>query len=176
MIVAGMPHAFLDEDQVSRVEQFITIPAISLLVAYYNKNFGFFVGHKIPSFPVKHLCYFIKISGTNEITSENFLKQVHYGTVKGGHIESLLRLMMGIYAPIFFEFSWPNSILPVEFVFVFFFMFFFFLNRSTRNIFCLMNCVLKLVGTFLLLTKMRGADKLRNKCYGINLIYHGWGC
>lgn len=36
---------------------------------------------------------------------------VQYGSVKGMHIESLLRLMMGIYAPIFFEnTTWPDSI------------------------------------------------------------------
>jgi dynein heavy chain len=47
-----------------------------------------------------------------EVTAENFHEVLQYGTVKGQHIESLLRLMMGIYAPAFFEnTTWPDSIL-----------------------------------------------------------------
>ena len=49
--------------------------------------------------------------GTTEITPDNFLKVVQFGTVTGGQIESLLRMMTGIYAPTFFEnTSWPDSI------------------------------------------------------------------
>ena len=50
-------------------------------------------------------------AGTEELNVGNLLKYVQYGTVMGGHIESLLQLMNGIYAPIFFEnTSWPDSI------------------------------------------------------------------
>jgi hypothetical protein len=46
-----------------------------------------------------------------QVTGENFLRSVQYGTVTGAHIRSLLRLMTGIYAPIFFRnTSWPDSI------------------------------------------------------------------
>ncbi|CAH1780762.1 unnamed protein product, partial [Owenia fusiformis] len=61
--------------------------------------------------PVAELTYFIKKNAVPELTMENFKGCVQYGTVSGMHIESLLRLMTGIYAPIFFEnTSWPDSI------------------------------------------------------------------
>ena len=46
-----------------------------------------------------------------DLNPDNFFKVVQYGTVSGGQIESLLRIMTGIYAPTFFEnTSWPDSI------------------------------------------------------------------
>ena len=72
--------------------------------------------HMIPPYVVDQLTYLIKQEGVKEVTNENFLKVVQYGTVKAAHIESLLRVMMGIYAPIFFEnTTWPDSILFANF-------------------------------------------------------------
>ena len=69
----------------------------------------------IPPYVVDQLTYLIKQEGVKEVTNENFLKVVQYGTVKATHIESLLRVMMGIYAPIFFEnTTWPDSILSAR--------------------------------------------------------------
>ena len=66
---------------------------------------------QIPPFPLNQLTYFIKRDPAVQVTPDNFAHQVQYGTVMGGHIESLLRMMAGIYAPIFFEnTSWPDSI------------------------------------------------------------------
>lgn len=91
---------------------FVEDPGTRLMVAYYDQYKGFNIEHALPSFNVDQLTYFIKCPQAKEITSENFLKMVQYGTVKGMHIESLLRMMMGIYAPIFFEnTTWPDSIL-----------------------------------------------------------------
>ena len=81
------------------------------MVAYHDTHKGFVIDHVIPSYQVDQLTYFIKHESAKEITPENFLKVIQYGTVKGAHIESLLRVMMGIYAPVFFEnTSWPDSI------------------------------------------------------------------
>ena len=83
-----------------------------LLVAYMDPIAGLKVGHSVPSHPVWELVFFIKGENAGEITEENFLIKVQYGTVTGGHIKSLLSLMTGIYAPIFFgNTSWPDSIL-----------------------------------------------------------------
>ncbi|KAJ8310645.1 hypothetical protein KUTeg_012510 [Tegillarca granosa] len=93
------------------IQRFIDDPGTRLLVAYNDQYKGFIVEHSIPNFHVDQLTYMIKSESAKEITSDNFLKMVQYGTVKGMHIESLLRMMMGIYAPIFFEnTSWPDSI------------------------------------------------------------------
>ena len=99
------------ETHFSVVDQFILEPH-TLLVAYIDGINGLMVDLVIPYGPVKELTYFVKKAGIGEVTPLNFLKVVQYGTVMGGHIESLLRLMTGIYAPIFFEnTSWPDSIL-----------------------------------------------------------------
>ena len=81
------------------------------MASYMDPYKGFIVEHGIPAYNVDQLTYFIKLDDAKEITSDNFLKLVQYGCVKGNHIEGLLRTMMGIYAPIFFEnTSWPDSI------------------------------------------------------------------
>lgn len=102
----------LSPEDVDVINSFIENESIRLLVAYNDQYNGLSVSHCVPSFPVQQLCYFIKSVNTTEVTSHNFLKEIQYGSVKSGHIESLLRIMMGIYAPIFFENrSWPDSIL-----------------------------------------------------------------
>ena len=96
------------------IRKFIDDPGCRLLIIYHDPYKGFVVEHMIPSYVVDQLTYLIKQEGIQEVTTENFLKVVQYGTVKGAHIESLLRVMMGIYAPIFFEnTSWPDSILLI---------------------------------------------------------------
>ena len=84
-----------------------------LLVAYMDPINGLVLDFAIPCNPVHEMSYFIKkdSDSSEEITCENFLKLVQYGTVAGGQIESLLRVMSGVYAPMFFEnTSWPDSI------------------------------------------------------------------
>ena len=84
----------------------------NMLVAYMDSINGLTVDHCLPSVLVKQLVYFVKRDGVSNVSADNFEKIVQYGTVMGGHIESLLRLMSGIYAPMFFEnTSWPDSIL-----------------------------------------------------------------
>ena len=97
------------DDHMVRIEQFVT-NGEKLLVAYLDNVSGFVVGFSMPPTTVKQLVYFVKKDAV-EVTPETFTNVVQYGTVMGGHIESLLRLMMGIYAPIFFgNKSWPDSI------------------------------------------------------------------
>ncbi len=87
-----------------------------LLVGYLDNINGLVMDYQIPCVPVYEITYFIKKEPSVEVTGDNFLVAVQYGTVMGGHIESLLRLMTGIYAPIFFEnTSWPDSILYLFF-------------------------------------------------------------
>ena len=119
------------------IRKFMDDPACRLLIIYHDPYKGFVVEHMIPPYVVEQLTYLIKQEGVKEVTTENFLKVVQYGTVKGAHIESLLRVMMGIYAPIFFEnTSWPDSILClyslyyISVMFCVFFVFFFLIILS----------------------------------------------
>lgn len=83
-----------------------------MLVGYIDDINGLILAHSIPCVHCPELMFFIKKESRNEaITPQNFLKQVQYGTVTAGHIESLLRIMTSIYAPIFFDNNtWPDSI------------------------------------------------------------------
>ena len=82
-----------------------------LLIIFVDPQMGLVVDYAIPPQSAEELCYFIKRDGV-EINAETVDKEVQYGTVRSGHIESLLRLMQSIYAPLFFEnTSWPDSIL-----------------------------------------------------------------
>ncbi|XP_059156869.1 dynein axonemal heavy chain 2-like isoform X2 [Physella acuta] len=110
ILSGGLPSELTPEDE-DVIKNFIEIESFRLLVAYNDQYNGLSLSHTVPNFPVQQLCYFIKSMNTTEVTSQNFLKEIQYGSVKSGHIESLLRIMMGIYAPIFFENrSWPDSI------------------------------------------------------------------
>ena len=80
-------------------------------MAYTDNINGLTLDHTIPCVPVSEICYFVRKDPEEELTEDNYLSVVQYGTVTGGQIESLLRLMTGIYAPIFFgNTGWPDSI------------------------------------------------------------------
>ncbi len=82
-----------------------------LMVVYIDSINGLSVDYSIPPYAVNELTFFIKRPNSAEITAENFLDTVQCGSVSGNHIESLLRLMMGVYSPIFFgNTMWPDSI------------------------------------------------------------------
>lgn len=111
------------DDHLGLARVFLTDGDQKLLVAYLHMSSTaepadakaeLCLATTIPTFPVEELTYFIKgrdLTGPLTVTPDNFLKSVQYGTVKGSHMESLLRLLTGIYAPIFFEnTSWPDSI------------------------------------------------------------------
>ncbi|BFZ00250.1 hypothetical protein BsWGS_03289 [Bradybaena similaris] len=109
--VNGFREISLSPEDIDTIMKFIKDEFEHLLVAYNDRFQGLTISLSIPVLQVKSICYFIKSFGTKEITSHGFLKDVQYGVIKGGHIESLLRMMMGVYAPIFFEnSSWPDSI------------------------------------------------------------------
>ncbi|KAK3095642.1 hypothetical protein FSP39_017066 [Pinctada imbricata] len=109
--VVGLKEDQWKETHEDTINQFINDPGTKFMAAYNDPYKGFVVEHGIPTYNVDQLTYFIKLDDAKEITSDNFLKMVQYGCVKGNHIEGLLRVMMGIYAPIFFEnTTWPDSI------------------------------------------------------------------
>ena len=83
----------------------------TLLVAYMDVVNGLTLETRIPVVQCEELVYFIKASQGPEPTPENFLDTVQYGNISTGHIQSLLRMMNGVYAPIFFDNqTWPDSI------------------------------------------------------------------
>ncbi|KAJ3021850.1 hypothetical protein HKX48_007626 [Thoreauomyces humboldtii] len=66
----------------------------------------------LPTQELPELMYFIRTSkGADEpITDANFETKVQYGTVSGPAMDSLLRVMQGVYAPMFVDNKrWPES-------------------------------------------------------------------
>ena len=107
--LTGLEDDMWTDEHMQRIDRFIT-NGEKLLVAYIDNINGFVLNNSMPLSAVKQLVYFVK-KDTVEVTPETFSRVIQYGTVIGGHIESLLRCMMGIYAPIFFDnTSWPDSI------------------------------------------------------------------
>jgi dynein heavy chain len=67
----------------------------------------------LPASPVKEIMYFIKLSSSQEepISEENFEERIQFGTISGDAMDSLLRLMQGVYLPLFLTNKhWPESI------------------------------------------------------------------
>ena len=82
-----------------------------LLIAYVDKLLGLQVALSIPPYAVEELTYMIRLENA-VITPDNIELKLHFGTIKANHIESLLRMMTNVYAPLFFgNRSWPDSIL-----------------------------------------------------------------
>jgi dynein heavy chain len=70
----------------------------------------------IPKQNVQELMYFLKeaYAKGEKLDHENFERKIQYGTVNGNTMDSLLRLMQGVYVPLFFENKqWPESVQKV---------------------------------------------------------------
>ncbi|XP_030837708.1 dynein heavy chain 2, axonemal [Strongylocentrotus purpuratus] len=81
-----------------------------LLTVFVDPQMGLVVSNNIPPQGVEELNYFIRRPGV-KMTGANVEKAVQYGTVRSGHVESLLRIMHSIFAPLFFDnTTWPDSI------------------------------------------------------------------
>lgn len=82
-----------------------------LLVVYVDKLLGLQVALSVPPHPVEEMTYMLRFENA-VITPDNIEQKLHFGTIKANHIESLLRIMTNVYAPLFFgNRSWPDSIL-----------------------------------------------------------------
>ncbi|XP_052104325.1 dynein axonemal heavy chain 2-like isoform X7 [Mytilus californianus] len=109
--VTGLSENMWKELHEDAINNFIEDTGLRFMVAFIDQYKGFIIEYSLPAYYVDQMTYFIKADGAKEVTTESFHHVLQYGTVKGQHIESLLRLMMGIYAPAFFEnTTWPDSI------------------------------------------------------------------
>lgn len=97
-------------EHTNQITAFLTNPSHQLLLIYIDQQSGLSLCNAVPSNPVNQFAYFIRQGRT--VTGDNFRKVVQFGTVQGTHVDTLLRIMHGLYAPTFFSNStWPDSIL-----------------------------------------------------------------
>jgi len=86
-----------------------------ILTAYVDSVNGLILANSMPYGSVGEMVYFIRrrVSDTEatepHVTVKSFFSEIHYGVVSGRHIESLLRVMTGVYVPMFFHnTAWPD--------------------------------------------------------------------
>ncbi|KAL5476031.1 hypothetical protein EMCRGX_G025933 [Ephydatia muelleri] len=96
-------------DHANQISTFLTNPSYQLLLVYIDQQSGLSLCNAVPSSPVSQFAYFIRHG--RAVTVDNFHKVFQFGTVQGSHVDTLLRVMHGLYAPAFFSNStWPDSL------------------------------------------------------------------
>ena len=91
--------------------RFLKDSTLRLLVVYVDKLLGLQVALSVPPHPVEEMTYMIRFEDAM-LNPDNIEQKLQFGTIRANHIESLLRTMTNVYAPLFFgNRSWPDSIL-----------------------------------------------------------------
>ena len=92
--------------------KFLKDCTVRLLVAYVDKLLGTLqVSTAVPSSPPEEMTYIIRYENA-VVTPDNIETKLQFGLIRSNHVESLLRVMTNVYAPLFFgNSSWPDSIL-----------------------------------------------------------------
>lgn len=95
----------------STIIKFLKDTSVRLLVVYIDKLLGLQVGLSVPPHPVEEMTFMIRFENAT-LNPDNIERKLQFGTIRANHIESLLRTMTNVYAPLFFgNKSWPDSIL-----------------------------------------------------------------
>ena len=93
------------------LNDFATSDTHAMLLIGVDPFCGLTISYNMPPNPPKEIAYFIRNSGTQEITIENFMSNVQFGTVSNRNLKSLLQLMSSVYVPMCTDnTSWPDSI------------------------------------------------------------------
>lgn len=93
------------------MNSFLMDTSRQIILIYVDEQNGLTTRSTSPTFEVKEIAYFARKDYGN-ISMENFVNVVQFGTVHGNYVDGLLRTMHDLYAPTFFENQcWPDSIL-----------------------------------------------------------------
>ncbi|XP_078389870.1 dynein axonemal heavy chain 2 [Cetorhinus maximus] len=99
-----------NEEHENTLDDFVQDLKQRVLTVHIDQYLGLQVLLGTPSQPTDYLMYFIRKENAN-IDAENFVHVVQFGSIRGGHLESLLRHMLGIYGPQFLDNRmWPDSL------------------------------------------------------------------
>ncbi|XP_043099095.1 dynein axonemal heavy chain 2-like [Puntigrus tetrazona] len=97
------------EESERALDKFISDSSVRLLIVYHDPFTGLRVDYAIPAQVVEHMSYFIRAEDSI-ITEETFRSSVQFGSVRGGAIEGLLRLMNGVHTPqVTLSTAWPET-------------------------------------------------------------------
>ncbi|XP_048885226.1 dynein axonemal heavy chain 2 [Brienomyrus brachyistius] len=97
--LSGVTYASWTESNNRVLDSFIMNTSIQTLIVYLDPFAGLQLDFRVPSQTVEQLAYFIRLD-REPIAAETFENAMQFGTVRRGDVESLLRLMSGVYAPL----------------------------------------------------------------------------
>lgn len=102
---------FLSSNEKKTLVIFVDHPKVPASASSVESQGKLSIQNEIPTQANILFTYFTKSYYSQEINSkELFHKHIQFGTLGGKHLSSLLRLMSGLYAPLFFgNKTWPDS-------------------------------------------------------------------
>ncbi|XP_062849650.1 dynein axonemal heavy chain 2 [Trichomycterus rosablanca] len=110
VVLTGVSEDSWTEKNNRALDRFIEDATIKILIIYPDPFAGLCVQYAVPCQVVEQLAYFIRDEEA-VIMEETFESCVQFGTVRGGGVESLLRLMNGVHAPqVTLSTNWPESV------------------------------------------------------------------
>ena len=90
--------------------QFIENPSSRIIFIFIDPRNGLTVSNTLPAFEIEELNFFIKAE-ESVVNAENFNDLIHFGSLRVGYAESLLRLLKYHFGPtVFTNQSWPDGI------------------------------------------------------------------
>ena len=102
-----------NDEHNTKASEFLVNPSITKLVLYMDSNIGLCMSNlTVASLQkVKQLQYFLKPGVDIALTHENISTQVQFGVLSGSSMDSLLKMMNGLYLPSFLaNETWPESV------------------------------------------------------------------
>ncbi|KAI2662836.1 Dynein axonemal heavy chain 2 [Labeo rohita] len=109
LALSGISKESWTEESERALDKFISDSSVRLLIVYYDPFTGLRVDYAIPAQVVEHMSYFIRAEDSI-ITEESFRSSVQFGSIRGGAIEGLLRLMNGVHTPqVTLSTAWPET-------------------------------------------------------------------
>uniref|UniRef100_A0A8D0HGT5 Dynein axonemal heavy chain 2 n=1 Tax=Sphenodon punctatus TaxID=8508 RepID=A0A8D0HGT5_SPHPU len=110
VVLSGLRDEMWTEEHNATLDLFLKEVTKQLLVIYMDDFAGLKVELTMPHQEQRQLTYFIRQENA-EITEENFQKTVQFGTVRRPYIDSLMRILNGVFLPrLFHSTTWPESI------------------------------------------------------------------
>jgi dynein heavy chain len=106
------PALWKDEHNVV-VDEYLATVSTRKLFVFCEAPGNLVLQKMLPSGPVDEVMYFIRDANDHKprIALEDFERRVQYGTISGSSLDSLLRLMQGVYLPLFLDNrAWPDNV------------------------------------------------------------------
>ena len=113
-VLGGITEDKWTEEHRQEITKFLQDASRPVLLLYTDQQATeLCISSGIPPTQIEQASYFVRVESVR-VTGSNFHRVLQMGTVHGGYVDTLLRVMHGLYAPNFFEnTSWPDSILPI---------------------------------------------------------------